>query len=208
MRHHYGLAGAVFALFATGAAQAANLIHDGGFELPVVTNGNGDFYATGTKLSQWTVVGATGNVEVVDGSLVYGGFTFNARGGKQWLDLTGNTQTATGVSQHFTTTPGTSYTLKFSVGSVYDTSGQYGTNSTISVFNGTTLLTTVVGNGVAGTTNMHWTTFTVPFTASATKTTLSFINGDPPTDSICGLDDVSVVPAAAKPAILDGLRAH
>jgi hypothetical protein len=188
----------------------ANLIKDPGFEKPVVPAGNLSRFTNGQKIGAWTVTGDSGTVDVISSTFTYDGFTFNAKSGKQWLDLTGASQTATGVAQTFTTTPGDSYLLTFSVGSVYDTGGVVGTSSTVNVYNGSTLLQTVVGKGKKGTTTQHWTVFKIAFTATAAKTTLSFINGDPADDTDCGIDAVSVVPQTnpADAPMLTGLHNH
>ncbi len=106
------------------------------------------------------------------------------------------------MAQTFSTVSGANYELKFSVGSVYDPGGPVGTSSTVYVMNGSTPLYTAVAKGKPGTTVQTWKTFTVAFKATFAKTTLSFINGDPSTDTDCGLDAVSV--AAVKHADLLG----
>jgi hypothetical protein len=188
----------------------ANLLKDPSFEKPVVPAGNLSRFTNGQKIGAWTVTGASGNVDVISSTFTYDGFTYNAKAGKQWLDLTGASQTATGVAQTFATITGATYLLTFSVGSVYDTGGVVGTTSTVHVYNGSTLLQTVIGHGKKGTTTQHWTVFKITFTATSAKTTLSFINGDPSNDTDCGIDAVSVVPAAnvMDSKMLSGFRNH
>jgi hypothetical protein len=120
-------------------------------------------------------------------------FTFPAHSGNQWLDLTGAVSNSpTGVAQTINTTPGSNYTLTFWVGNVYDPSGHFGMTSTVDVFQD--------GNALISATNTHgarlnklvWQKFTKTFTDTAAETTLSFINGDPPTDNSNGLDAISV----------------
>ena len=80
------------------ASAAANLIKNGGFEKPVVPAGGFQDFATGQSFTGWTVSGATGRVSVVSGTFQSQGFTFNAKAGAQWIDLTGDgSKTATGV---------------------------------------------------------------------------------------------------------------
>src|SRR5437870_10662759 len=106
---------------AVGAASgAANLLKNGGFEQPVVPVGGFEFFATGATFAHWTVVGAPGNVAIFSGSYTENGFSFPAKSGAQWLDLTGNSNAAAGVSQTLPTTSGTQYKLAFSVGNVVD----------------------------------------------------------------------------------------
>ena len=190
-----------------GTACAANLIRDAGFETPVVPQGNLERFSTGDKIGPWTVIGASGTVDLISTTYAYDGFTFNAASGRQWLDLTGSTQTATGVTQSFATTPGARYRLHFFVGSVYDTGGVVGTSSTVYVSQGSTQIYKAVAKGMPGSTHQTWRGFNVVFTASAARTSLSFINGDPANDTDCGLDAVSVTPvAAADAALVEGLR--
>jgi hypothetical protein len=190
---------------AMGEERAANLIQDGGFETPVVPDGGLTRFSNGQMIGPWTVVGATGNVDLISTTFTFEGFTLPAKSGQQWLDLTGDSQTATGVAQSFTTKSGSSYTLKFSVGSVYDKNGQAGTSSTVYVMNGSTQIYKAVAKGKKGSTSQTWHNFSVTFVASSATTTLSFINGDPSTDTDCGLDAVSVS-AAKHDALLNGLH--
>lgn len=76
-----------------------NLMKNGGFEKPVVAAGSFAEFTTGQTFKHWTVVGASGNVAVVSGTFTQAGFSFPAQSGNQWLDLTGTSNTPTGVSQ-------------------------------------------------------------------------------------------------------------
>ena len=195
----------VLGLAGVGQASAANLIKDGSFESPSVPEGSLTRFTNGDRIGPWIVVGASGTVDLISGSYTYDGFTFNAKAGGQWLDLTGASQTATGVAQTFSTISGSSYKLKFSVGSVYDTGGVVGTTSTIYVMNGNTQIYKAVAKGKPGSTSQKWQAFDVAFKAKSSKTTLSFINGDPPNDTDCGLDAVSI--SAVPPNdLLSGLQ--
>ena len=209
MRIFVALTAVFFGLAApAGEASAASLIDDGGFETPVVPDGSLTRFNTGDMIGPWTVVGATGTVDLISTSFMFEGFTFSAKSGKQWLDLTGNTQTATGVAQTFPTTSGSRYQLKFSVGSVYDPNGQAGTSSTVTVMNGSTQIYKAVAKGKKGSTAQTWHSFTVTFKASSASTMLSFINGDPSTDTDCGLDAVSVSAVKKADTLLQGLRSR
>jgi hypothetical protein len=195
LRRASRLSSLVFALCCLGApAFAANLIKDGGFETPKVTVGSYELFTTGETFGKyWTVVGVSGDVGVVSSTFEDAGFTFDAKSGKQWLDLTGNSNTATGVAQTIATTPGSAYTLTFWVGNVNDPGGIFGTTSTVLVLvNGTQVFTAVNSLG-AGQAKQVWQKFTTTITASSSETTISFMNGDPATDNSNGLDNVSLV---------------
>ncbi len=190
------------------AAHAANLVKDSSFELPAVPAGNLTRYSNGDMIGPWVVVGASGTVDVISTTFTYDGFTFNAKLGKQWLDLTGASQTATGVAQTIATTVGAKYQLKFFVGSVYDTGGTVGTTSTVHVMNGGKQIFKAIAKGTPGLTTQTWRPFSVTFTATSAKTTLSFINGDPSNDTDCGLDGVSLslVSGAPDSTLVESLR--
>ena len=85
------MAGAMLAVLlgAVPTARAANLIKDGGFEKPPTATGSYIVYNTGQTFEQWTVVGASGNVATVSGTFTQNGYSFPAKSGKAWLDLTG-----------------------------------------------------------------------------------------------------------------------
>ena len=74
---------------ATPATAATNLVVNGTFSSPVVGPGSDEFVATGAAFPGWRVVGATGNVAVMSGTFAQNGYTFDADGTSQWLDLTG-----------------------------------------------------------------------------------------------------------------------
>jgi hypothetical protein len=107
------------------------------------------------------------------------------------MDLTGDeSNMPIGVAQSFATTRGTEYRLTFWVGNVYDPGGIFGVSSTIKVYvNGVRKL--------AATNSLHpanhrqaWKEFALTFKATSSRTTISFINGDPRTDNSNGLDSV------------------
>ncbi|HLY17145.1 MAG TPA: DUF642 domain-containing protein [Bryobacteraceae bacterium] len=186
----------------THSAYGAKLIRNGGFEKPAVSAGSYQVYSEGETFTAWKVVGAAGNVAIVSGTFEQDGFTFPAVAGSQWLDLTGNSNTVTGVQQTVPTTAGTAYTLTFYVGNIYDPGGIFGTTSTVNVLvNGTQVYTATntKGNGLA---KQVWQKFTTTITAVSAHTTIAFMNGDPSNDTSNGLDQVSlVVEAADQPAV-------
>ncbi len=167
-----------------------NLMKNGGFEKPVVAAGSFAEFTTGQTFKHWTVVGASGNVAVVSGTFTQAGFSFPAQSGNQWLDLTGTSNTPTGVSQTFATVSGQNYTLTFWVGNVYDPGGIFGTTSTVNVsVNGTHVLSAT--NSQQSTTQV-WQKFKVHFAATSTSTQIAFLNGDPSNDTTNGLDSVKL----------------
>ncbi len=191
-------------------AAAKNLIKDGGFEAPPTPDGSYVNYDEGSTFGPWSVVGSSGNVDTVSTDFTQNGFTFKARSGKAWMDLTGTSNSATGVSQTVKTVSGTTYTLSFWVGNVYDPTGIFGITSTVDVYDGSTLLVQAVNSKKGKNNNLVWQKFSVNFTATASTTVLSFINGDPANDTANGLDDVSLAPAgeAEHVALAQGLFAR
>jgi hypothetical protein len=184
---------AVGTVIASGgtASATANLIKNGSFEMPIVPVGSFQNFATGQSFTGWKVTGATGAVSVVSGTFQSQGFTFSAKTGAQWIDLTGpGSKTATGVAQSVVTTAGTSYQLTFWVGNVNDPGGIFGVSSTVKVFvNGALKLTAV--NSLHPTNHKQaWKQFTLTIKATSSHTSISFINGDPSTDDSNGLDAV------------------
>lgn len=171
-----------------------NLIHDFSFEKPVVASGTFQEFSTGEMFKQWLVVGDLGRVAVVSGTFTQNGFTFPAKIGAQWLDLTGaDSKTATGVSQTISTIPGASYTLTFYVGNVYDPHGIFGVSSTVNVqVDGQQVFKATNSRG-RGETSMIWQRFTTTISATNATTTIAFINGDPPNDDHNGLDGIDLV---------------
>jgi hypothetical protein len=171
---------------------STNLIRDGSFERPLVPPSSYVLFNTGQSFNHWKVVGATGNVAVVGGKFTFGGYSFPAGCGKQAVDLTGTSNSATGVAQRFDTVKGTKYTISFKVGNVV-AGGSLGTTSTVKVYlNGKHIFSAKNSKG-KGVTHEVWEKFQVSFTAASTETTLSLINGDPSSDTANGLDCVSVV---------------
>jgi|HubBroStandDraft_2_1064218.scaffolds.fasta_scaffold04706_1 hypothetical protein len=188
---------------ATPATAASNLIVNGTFSSPLVGPGSDDFVATGAAFLGWRVVGANGDVAIMSNTFAQNGYTFEADGTSQWLDLTGLSNSATGVEQTLPTTPGFRYTLRFATGNTVDPGGIFGVSSTIAVsINGRVILTATNARG-RGTTRQAWKNFTTTFVATSTATRLEFLNEDPSTDTEDGLDDVSVTtPSGIEPSTI------
>jgi Protein of unknown function (DUF642) len=170
---------------------AGNLIQNGSFEQPIVPSGSFTLFSTGQTFAHWKVVGVSGNVGVVSGAFLYGGDSFPAGCGQQWLDLTGTSNSATGVAQKIETVKGTNYLLSFKVGNAVGVGGS--TSSTVKVHLDGKLIFSAKNSRGKGVMHQVWEAFHTSFKAPSAETTLSFINGDPPTDTDNGLDCVSLV---------------
>lgn len=171
----------------TPAFGQGGLIQNGGFEEPKVASGTYQLFASGSSFSGWTVTGS-GNVAVISGAYTSGEYRFPAKSGAQWLDMTGLSNSSTGVRQKVTTTPGASCTLSFAIGNV---SGDiWGKTSTVDVL--------VDGNSIGRETNSQagktqvWKSFSKSFTAKGESTTIAFRSADPSDDNTNGLDDVQL----------------
>jgi hypothetical protein len=192
MTRNFALAITVLVASFTALPLQAGLVN-GSFETPVVPVGSFSDFANGSiGITGWTVVGGS-DVAIVSGSLNAECCTFPAQNGAQWLDLTGLATGATaGVEQTSATVVGTSYTLTFFVGNVFDPAGVFGTTSTVKVLlggvSGTSLGTFTNSSTTPGT--QVWQQFSTVFTATAANTTLDFVSQDPAGDNSNGLDNV------------------
>ncbi len=176
----------------SGSALARNLIKNDSFETPAPPPGSYTDYSAGQMIGAWTVVGSK-NVSITSTTEVNRGVTLDAKKGAAFVDLTGDCDCGdptTGVAQTVKTLPGTTYKLTFWVGNCY-TPG-YGTTSTVNVYAGSTLLMAAENSKGKGSTKQVWQKFSTTFVASAAKTTISFLNGDPSGDEQNGLDVVSL----------------
>lgn len=168
-----------------------NVVVDGSFETPKVPSGSYNTYSNHQKIMKWSVVGKPGNVAVVSDTFQFDGYTFSAACGHQSLDLTGTTNSRTGVQQSIKTAVGATYRLSFDVGNAYG-SGSIGTTSTVLAFvAGKRILKAENTNG-KGLMHIAWESFSTKFTATSTLTRVKFINGDPVGDAVNGLDCVRV----------------
>ncbi len=172
-------------------SEPSNLLTNGSFEQPLVSSSSYAAVSTGATIAGWRVVGAHGSVGVVGTQFAQNGIRFVAKAGDQWLDLTGSSNSRTGVAQTVKTTPGASYELSFAVGNVIDPGGLFGRDSTVDVLiDGNRLL--AARNGGGGRTQ-SWKSFTVPVQATSASTTIEFLNQDPGDDNSNGLDAVALV---------------
>jgi hypothetical protein len=192
---HIASAALFLTLLGSNALSAGNLVRDGSYEKPVVPNGSFTLFSNGQAIdAHWTVVGATGNVAVVSGNFTQNGFTFPAKKGVQWVDLTGySSNSATGTKQTISTVAGQNYALTFFIGNVYNPGGIFGTRSTVDLQIDGVAVASFTNIGGQGTTALSWRKFSTDFVAAGTQTTIAFINGDPSNDNSNGIDAVSVV---------------
>jgi hypothetical protein len=169
-------------------ALAGKLVKNGSFEKPVVPDGSYQTFNTGDKFKNWTVVGDAGNVAIVSADFAYC-VALPAAKGAQFLDLTGTSNSATGVQTNVRTSPGSTYSVTFYVGNIVG-GGNCGTTSTVNLV--------IDGVPIASFTNKKggdqqvWKKFSTEFTAQNATTTIAFMNGDPPDDTANGLDAVQV----------------
>lgn len=180
----------VFAVILAASPVAAQV--NGGFESPVVTPGSYQAFGTGSTFSGWTVVGAPGNVAIVSSTFSCCGFgAFNPHSGAQFLDLTGETNTATGVQQSMATNAGGQYSLSFWIGNIVDPRSLLGHTSTVKVTvdGASAIFTNALG---AGQNTIVWSQYFLNFAATSTSTVIAFENADPSWDNHNGLDDVAL----------------
>lgn len=175
---------------ATSATQVGNLIANGSFEEPVVPEGSYKVFTTGQSFPAWQVVGARGGVAPISGKYRNAGINFSAQSGNQWLDMTGLSNSATGVQQTVRTQPGAQYTLTFFVGNVVTRGGGFGTTSAVEVMVDGKSAGTFRNDGESPG-RQNWRPASVPVTATSAATTITFINRDASNDNSCGLDSVS-----------------
>jgi Protein of unknown function (DUF642) len=180
--------------FGSSAFCQTNLIKNGSFERPIVPYAGYEIFSTGETFLDWKVVGAAGNAAVVSGAYTEPHFTFPAEVGAQFLDLTGTTNSATGVAQTVSTISGAAYTtLTFWIGNLYDPSGVDGVSSTVNVWVDGQQVYTATNSRGKGRTAVNWQQFATTIVATSSQTTIAFINGDPLSDNANCLDGIAMV---------------
>ncbi|HTQ03837.1 MAG TPA: DUF642 domain-containing protein [Polyangiaceae bacterium] len=173
-----------------GGCEQRSLLVNCSFESPVVPAGGYELFATGSSFEGWTVVGETGNVAPLSGGYVSDGITWPPEDGNQTLDLTGLSNTATGVSQSVATAPDASYTLSFWSGNVV--AAPYGTTSVVHVLVDDSEIATTTNSDGTGTNTLAWKRFVLHFSATSALTTIEFLNGDASDDDSNIIDDVTL----------------
>lgn len=182
----------------TMPCSAQNLVVNGDFEAPSVPVASPQLYRDGADVEGWTVIGERGNVALLNGGFSQLGLTFTPQQGKQSLDLTGLTNTATGITQSVPTVSGARYDLSFHVGNVQapDKAPWGKVSSVLVLVNGSPFDAATHDGGPTG--ELGWRKFTYPFTATGASTRIAFINRDSPNDHVNQLDNVSVVAATSQ----------
>lgn len=191
-------------LQASAPASARNLVANGGFERPVVPVASPGLYRNGDEVDGWTVVGGKGNVALLNGEFKQLGLKFTSQQGVQSIDLTGLTNTDTGITQSIPTVAGARYDLSFHVGNVQapDTAPWGRVSSVQVLLNGSPFATATHRGGP--TDELGWLEFSYPFTAIGASTHITFINRDSPIDHVNQLDNVSIVAAVSRPGTSAG----
>jgi hypothetical protein len=169
---------------------SASLLTNGSFEQPPVPAGGFTVFSTGDTFGGWTVMGDPGNVAPLSTTFSGGDFSFPAEDGQQSVDMTGTSQSLTGISQTVATMPGHTYCLSFWVGNIADPGGGYGTSSTINVLVDGSMVT--VATNEDDDTTLSWEQFTSTVHAAGASTTIAFVNADATTDSSNFLDNVAM----------------
>jgi hypothetical protein len=189
------------ALGVTQAANAANLIVNGGFEAPVQGPPNYAAFnvpAGSTLITGWTIV--QGNVDLTT-TVNYGpGLNTLNPASVQDIDLVGDSFGSNGVfgglSQSFSTVAGQIYQLTFDYSHNNGTFSSNGYAAQVTVANGLAdaILSAEVSQAYG---QSPWTAFSQTFTATSDLTTLTFINTRGGYNAGIYLDDVSVEALAA-----------
>ena len=162
------LLAATAALMIPMSASAAELILNGGFENPSVSNPCCNTVPP-DSLSDWTV--NSGNVNVVNGTYGSSPFPTNlAFQGSQYLDLVGQGGIGS-ISQSFATVAGQVYTLSFAFAHNLF-AGPLTASASFSVDG----LTGSVAHSGGSTSNLQWAIYTSNFTATGTSAILNFTN--------------------------------
>jgi len=172
-------------LSVSGAASAANLLTNGGFEAPNV--GGAGYYNLGIDHAvpaafAWTV---SNNVDIVTYGAGYAPTTPAGGGGLQAIDLVGYGN-AGGVSQTFATVAGQTYQLSFDYS---HNPGIGGASALVSVAGGSFQ---IANNDAAD----GWLHYSGTFLATGANTTLSFDNLTGGGNAGVYLDNVSVTGGA------------
>ena len=181
---------ATAALLISTSASAAELIVNGGFENPTITDPCCSTVPP-EALPGWTI--DTGNVNVVNGT--FGSSAGNlAKEGNQYLDLVGQGGIGS-LSQSFATVAGQMYTLNFAFS--HNLFGGTPSASASFLVGG---LSGTVAHSTGSTSNLDWQSFVGNFTATGPTSTLKFTNLTGGSNEGIFLDAVSVQSAVPEPA--------
>lgn len=143
---------------ATPALSATGTLVKRGFEEPVVASGSSQLLSTGSGFPGWSAAGAPGKLAPIGAAFTSRNLSFPAKAGAQRLDLTGTTQSATGVAGSCTAV-GTWVHVTPDIGSTTWTIGPGGQAQETGIGNAT------------GTAALSGQVLTITFVASDTVTT-------------------------------------
>lgn len=179
------LAAAAALSLVAGNAQAAEILVNGGFELPDIPGTYQTFNNGSTGITGWTVT--NNSVDIVAG---YNGMV--AASGAQLLDLVGFGAPNGAITQTFQTVAGQAYTFSFAYshnfGNTASASANFSITGLSTLLNGSVTHNTAGINGA----NLGWATYTGSFIGDGSLATLAFNNtaGGPSGGLL--LDSVSV----------------
>ena len=192
----YVLAAGALAL-APATSLSAQMVTNGGFEAPVITNACCNTVPP-DSLPGWN---ATPNVNVVNGtfSSTNGNLAFE---GNQYLDLVGQDANGQGsIYQDLTTAIGQTYTITFAYSHNLFAPNE-ATSASASVAVGS--LFDILMHSTGDTNNLDWKVYTNTFTATDTTTRLTFTNltGGPREGILLDAISVAAVPEPATWAMM------
>ena len=205
------LAVGVVVSFLLDQAAHANLLTNGDFEAPVVSETSHcgpyadclGFDLANSDIGGWTVVGKGGvasaiiligndYIELNNGN----GQTLNFNtvpGDTQAVDLTGegNQGTTNGIKQTVASDVGAAYALSFFVGHQYDLAPGYSGPASVSLWIDGSEVDTYTNSAVTFD-DVTWEEFTYIFSAATDETTIAFLNATDIGNNYAGLDNVDL----------------
>ncbi len=162
------------------------LVVNGGFELPEITNPNGwDLFSSGTPALGWSVDEANSDTNAT--LEIQENVAGSAHGGNQLVEL--DSDRSVKIYQDMVTKIGGVYTLKFWTS---PRPGQNSSQNQTEVKVGGNVLDTIIEDGSSNS-NTVWTEHTYTFTATSTFTRLEFTDRGASNSYGGYLDDISVV---------------
>jgi hypothetical protein len=173
------------------SASAADLVTNGGFEDPYITNACCNTVPA-DALPGWKV--ESGNVNVVNGTFASSAGNL-AFAGEQYLDLVGQGGIGS-ISQIVSTVAGQAYTLTFAFShNLFSGLASASASFAIEGLNG--IITHVGGSNA----NLNWVTYSGSFVASGSSATLNFTNLTGAGNEGIFLDAVSISAAVPEPSV-------